>query len=256
MTMEFETATLSSPGGREDNEDSCDFCMQQGSGCWVLCDGLGGHCGGEIASRLAVDAAIESFEADPRVDREAIGAHIARAHASVLDRQQSEPELAGMRTTVVMLLASAVAGMWAHAGDSRLYWFREGKLREQTRDDSVPQRLAAAGEISRDQIRFHEDRGRLLRSLGARPEPGATFALMPEAPQPGDVFLLASDGFWEWVYEAEMEQDWAAAPRPQDWLARMESRIRERVTGDHDNYSAVAVACEPKDVLVAPKGVV
>ncbi len=254
--MEFQTAWLSSRGGRDDNEDSCGFLMKQESGCWVLCDGLGGHRGGEVASRLAVDAALASFDADPRVSTEALGAHIERAHAAVLDRQRTESELAGMRTTVVLLLASAEAGMWAHAGDSRLYWFRDGKVREQTRDDSVPQRLADAGEIRADQIRFHEDRGRLLRSLGARPEPGASFAAMSEPPQSGDRFLLASDGFWEWVNESEMEQDLAAAPRPKDWLERMESRIRERVSGDHDNYSAIAVGCEQKNAESTPKEIV
>lgn len=80
-----------------------------------------------------------------------------------------------MRTTVAMLIASREGAMWAHAGDSRLYWFRDGKIREQTRDDSVPQRLVDAGEISAGQIRFHEDRSKLLNSLGgARAGGGVT----------------------------------------------------------------------------------
>src|SRR5665213_3408109 len=98
MNIEFETAWLSSRGGREDNEDSCGFSMQQESGFWVLCDGLGGHSGGEVASRLAVDAALGSFEAAVSVDAAAIAEHVARAHAAVLERQRSEPELAAMRT--------------------------------------------------------------------------------------------------------------------------------------------------------------
>jgi serine/threonine protein phosphatase PrpC len=183
-----------------------------------------------------------------------LGTHLNQAHRAVLERQSSEPELAGMRTTMVMLVASTEAAVWAHAGDSRLYWFRDGALREQTRDHSVPQRLADAGEICADQIRFHEDRNRLLRSLGGKGEAGAATPLtatgtMPGAPQPGDAFLLASDGFWEWVIESEMQQDLADSSRPEQWLERMESRIRERANmnhemdhdGDHDNYSALAV---------------
>ena len=104
------------------------------------------------------------------------------------------------------------------------------------------------GRFGPEEIRFHEDRGRLLRSLGVGPETRASFGAMPDPPQPGDVFLLASDGFWEWVSEDEMEQDLAAASGPQAWLERMESRIRERNTGDHDNYSAIAVACVQKKV--------
>ena len=237
----FETASLSNAGGRDGNEDWCDFRMNGKSGLWVLADGLGGHRGGEIASRLAVDSALASFVADSRVSPELLTAHIERAHATVLERQRTESDLTGMRTTIVMLLASEEAALWTHSGDSRLYWFRAGKLRAQTKDHSVPQRLADAGEIRPEQIRFHEDRSRLLRSLGARQESGATNGALPGKPEPGDAFLMASDGFWEYVTEPEMEADLAATSDPQKWLALMEARLHQRATADSDNYSALAV---------------
>ena len=148
-----------------------------------------------------------------------------------------------MRTTLVLLIASAEAARWIHVGDSRLYWFRDGKIREQTRDHSVPQRLAEAGEIRMDEIRFHEDRSRLLRSLGAKQDPGAAAGAMPVPPEPGDTFLLASDGFWEWILEEEMETSLAASKHSKQWLERMEAQLRERATGEFDNYSAIAVRC-------------
>lgn len=237
----FETASLSSPGGRDGNEDWCDFHVNGQSGLWVLCDGLGGHRGGEVASRLAVESALTSFVADPRVTAERLTAHVDRAHAAVLERQRAESDLSGMRTTIVMLLASDEAALWTHSGDSRLYWFRGGKLRGQTRDHSVPQRLADAGEIRLEHIRFHEDRSRLLRSLGARQESGATNGAMDGRPEPDDAFLLASDGFWEYVIEPEMEEDLGASTDAQNWLTLMEARLRKRATADSDNYSALAV---------------
>jgi serine/threonine protein phosphatase PrpC len=237
----FETATLSAPGGRVDNEDAVGYRMAGGAGCWALADGLGGHRGGEIASRLAVDAAISSFVANPSITKEALNTHITRGNHAVLERQTAEPELAHMRTTMVMLIASPEAAMWAHAGDSRLYWFRDGKIREQTLDDSVPQRLVAAGEISADQIRFHEDRSKLLNSLGARDQAAASRGEMPAGPKPGDAFLLASDGFWEGVTESEMEKDFGASKSSEAWIGRMEARVKERAAADHDNYSAIAV---------------
>jgi PPM family protein phosphatase len=237
----FETATLSAPGGRMDNEDSLGYRMAKGSGCWALADGLGGHRGGEAASRLAVEAVLSSFEEDPSVMEDALNTHLARANRAVLDRQISEPELAHMRTTMVTLIASPQAAMWAHAGDSRLYWFRKGKIQEQTLDDSVPQRLVAAGEISADQIRFHEDRSRLLNSLGTRDQVLRSHREMPGAPQPDDAFLLASDGFWECVTEPEMENDFAATANSEAWIRKMEARLKQRALADHDNYSAIAV---------------
>ena len=237
----FETATLSAPGGRVDNEDSLGYRMVEGAGCWVLADGLGGHRGGDIASRLAVDAVLSSFEQEPSIKERALNAHVVLANRAVLDRQTAEPELTHMRTTMVMLLASPDAAMWAHAGDSRLYWLRDGRIQEQTHDDSVPQRLVDAGEISADQIRFHEDRPRLLNSLGAREQVVTSNREMPGAPQPNDALLLASDGFWECVTESEMESDFAAAASSEAWIGKMEARVKEGALADHDNYSAIAV---------------
>ena len=237
----FETATLSAPGGRMDNEDFVGYRVSKSGGCWALADGLGGHRGGEIASRLAVDAAVSSFEENPSITGEALTAHIVRANRAVLERQAAEAELTYMRTTMVMLIASPEAAMWAHAGDSRLYWFRSGKIQEQTLDDSVPQRLVDAGEISADQIRFHEDRSRLLNSVGAREDLVASNRAMPGAPEPNDGFLLASDGFWECVTEPEMENDFSATTSSEEWIQKMEGRVKERASADHDNYSAIAV---------------
>jgi serine/threonine protein phosphatase PrpC len=244
----FETALLSSRGGREDNEDYGGYRMSDLGfpvGCWVVADGLGGHAGGALASRTAVEAALASFDADPRVTPDAVAAHIARANQAVLDAQIAQPELKSMRTTAVVLVASPEAAVWAHAGDSRLYCFRDGKIVAQTRDHSVPQRLADAGEIAADQIRFHEDRNRLLRSLGARPDPSPDILAEPIALQPGDAFLLASDGFWEWVIEADMEEDLVSSGNPRNWLDQMESRLARwttgSTTGGNDNYTALSV---------------
>lgn len=237
----FETATVSSAGGRADNQDALGHRTVNGSGCWTVADGLGGHRGGELASRLAVDAILESFEENSAITPDALDTHLTYANRAVIERQAAEPELTHMRTTIVTLIASPEMAMWAHAGDSRLYWFRDGKIREQTLDDSVPQRLVAAGEIPANQIRFHEDRSRLLNSLGSREHATATSRQMPEKLSPSDAFLLASDGFWECVTEPEMEEDFGEAKDSKSWIGRMEARLKSCATADHDNYSAIAV---------------
>jgi serine/threonine protein phosphatase PrpC len=237
----FETATLSAPGGRLANEDSLGCRVSKGAGCWALADGLGGHRGGEVASRLAVDAVLSSFDENSAITEEALSSHLARANRAVLDKQAAEPELLHMRTTMVALIASSSAAMWAHAGDSRLYWFRGGKIHEQTLDDSVPQKLVSAGEITAEQIRFHEDRSRLLNSLGAREQVIASQRQTPGPLQANDAFLLASDGFWECVTEPEMEDDFRSAANANAWIGKMEARVKERAGVDHDNYSAIAV---------------
>lgn len=239
--MKFDTATLSNAGGREGNEDYCGFAIRGAAGCWVLCDGLGGHRGGAIASRTAVEAALASFRDDARVGAEAMASHVERAHRAVMEKQRIDPELTGMRTTIVMLAAEGGSAQWIHAGDSRLYRFHGGKICGQTRDHSVPQRLVEAGEIRVEEIRFHEDRARLLRSLGGSQEPGASAGGAQIAA--GDAFLLASDGFWEWVFEREMEESLAASGSAKEWMGRMEKILKSRAEGEFDNYSAIAVRC-------------
>ena len=81
----------------------------------------------------------------------------------------------------------------------------------------------------------------MLNSLGTRERVSASHGEMPDAPRAGDAFLLASDGFWEGVAEAGMEQDFGAATSSDSWIGRMEARVKQRAAADRDNYSAIAV---------------
>lgn len=239
--MSFLTHQISRAGGRSANQDAADHRQAGGVACWVLADGLGGHDGGEVASAVAVEAVGAAFEARPEGTAEAVQALAAAAQAALHARQDAEPDLDGMRTTLVVLLADGREARWGHVGDSRLYAFRQGRLVRQTRDHSVSQALAAAGEIGPEEVRHHADRNQLLRSLG---QPGVVPVEVEEAPfalGPGDAFLLCSDGFWEAVGELEMEADLAKADHPEAWLTLMEDRLLARLEPGHDNYSAVGV---------------
>ena len=239
--MPFVTAApLSHRGGRAYNQDCTAYSADRTRGCWVLADGLGGHAAGEIASCAASEAAIAAFDASPSLSTDALQAYITQAQHAVLDRQRAEPDHASMKTTLVVLAANEGEARWAHVGDSRLYAFHEGQVVAQTVDHSVPEALVAAGEITRAEIRDHPDRNRLLRALGKSGEIRATVSEARPI-EPGDVFLLCSDGFWEYVLETEMETDLEATDSPDAWLAAMERRLLDRVPGDHDNYSALAV---------------
>ncbi len=239
--MKFLTAVLSKPGGREENQDNCDHLLSDQAGCWVLADGLGGHRGGSLASRVAVEKMCLSFSTFPEISSAALKLHLQAAQNSILEQQEENPRFFSMRTTAVILVSDFQSVQWAHIGDSRLYHFRSGRIIFQTKDHSVPQAMANAGDISPEDIRFHEDRNRLLRTLGNeedfRPE-------IREAPFPlrdGDAFLLCTDGFWEYVTETEMSVDFARSAEPAGWLEKMEARILERAEADHDNYSAIAI---------------
>jgi serine/threonine protein phosphatase PrpC len=243
--MRFVTASLSSKHERALNEDYSGYFVNDDIGCWVVADGLGGHFGGEIASRMAVENILFTFQANQDCSQAMLFQYLERAHDTILARQAAEPELSGMRTTVVLLLADPLGAIWGHLGDSRLYQFRQRRIIFQTKDHSVPQALVNAGDLKPEEIRFHEDRHHLLRVLGQdgdfRP------AILPARSfiEDGDAFLLCTDGFWEFVLETEMEDALAKGTAPQEWLDFMEQDLLSRALQDtgreHDNYTAMAI---------------
>jgi serine/threonine protein phosphatase PrpC len=240
--MPYLTEVISRAGGRPENQDHAAFLEAGGSACWVVADGLGGHRGGETASRTAVEAILASFERDPQIHKQMLERHLKAAQSAVLDAQTRQSELATMRTTIVVVLANATVALWAHMGDSRLYCFEEGLITAQTADHSVVQAMVDAKDITRDQMRHHEDRNRLLRCLGnPESEFRPTILARPRPVAADSAFLLCTDGFWENVLESEMAVDLAKANVPQAWLTLMEDRLLERANEGDDNYTAIAV---------------
>ena len=242
--MTFRAAFISNRGGRESNQDACDFVMLDDGACWVVADGLGGHRGGAVAAKLAVDTILDSFRRNRELSQAALQSHLVAAHDAIVELQNGSRELQTMRTTVVVLISDYRSFLSAHAGDSRLYYFRGGRIEYQTKDHSVPQAMADAGDISTAEIRHHQDRNRLLRALGMEQEFRPSIQEARERLYQNDAFLLCVDGFWDHVQESEMEADLAKAGDPGTWLATMESRIFRRAEEGHDNYTAVAVVFE------------
>ena len=239
--MNFATAVLTNVGGRKKNEDYAGYNYKPGQyGAWIVADGLGGHSAGEIASNTAVYSALKLFERDSDFSEKNLENVILSANDMILMEQAADKKN-NMCTTIVALFTNTTEAMWAHVGDSRLYRFRNGNLLDQTNDHSVSQMAVYSGKITNDQIRFHEDRNKLLRALGTGRKQQIEVHKPAEPINPGDVYLLCTDGFWEYVYETEMEADLAIAASPDEWLELMTKRLVQRVNGKHDNYTAIAV---------------
>ncbi|MDD3654728.1 MAG: protein phosphatase 2C domain-containing protein [Desulfotomaculaceae bacterium] len=247
----FVTSAISNKHGRKTNQDCFDYGFINQRGYWVVADGLGGHQGGEVASKLAVESIVNSFKVYQEISSDAIQKYFEIAQTAILKQQKKIPALSEMRTTIVLLLADPQFAIWGYAGDTRLYHFRSGQIIYQSKDHSVPQALANAGDINPEEIRFHEDRHRLLRALGQEHQFRPSITAEKKALQNGDAFLLCTDGFWELVLEKEMEHDLANFPDPKRWLNKMQDRILaralERANKQHDNYTAIAVFVKSKD---------
>jgi serine/threonine protein phosphatase PrpC len=243
--LKLTHATLSHPAGRKVNEDASNsHQLADGQGCWVVADGLGGHGGGDVASRIAVDTIIDAYRNNSEFSAINTGKLMELAQQAILSRQQDDYCLSAMRSTAVVLLLDDAKALWSHVGDTRLYRFAGGRIIFQTRDHSVPQAMVDAGDITYDDIRHHEDRNRLTRSLGNDGKIRTTRLDQPVAVAKGDVFLLCTDGFWEYVTETEMEATLAASDTPGKWLGVMETILLCDAPAGHDNYTATAIFVE------------
>lgn len=238
--MKIKTACLSDRGGRSTNDDT--VRVHEDTDCvWAYVgDGLGSYAGGQQASQAAA-VALEEAARRGSLLTDAQMTEAAR-QADLAVRTVQQEKRGNMKTTLVFLYIEEGRARWMHVGDSRLYHFRGGKLDGQTMDHSVSQMAVLMGEITPKEIRFHEDRNRVLRALGgenAKPELSPTVMLTGGE----DAFLLCTDGFWEYVYEEEMEQTLLSARTPEMWLKSMEDLVRQRAPSDSDNFTAAAVLC-------------
>lgn len=233
-------AMLSKDGSRDHNEDSVGMWNHEDRFCFILADGLGGHGMGEVASKAAVDAVTASCKQGGEPDGAFMG-----AQEKIAEIQRERRECADMKTTLVVLWLDGKQVQWGHIGDSRLYYFQNGKIKTRTLDHSVPQMLVAIGEIREKQIRNHPDRNRLLKVLGVETEDVSYQLAEPILSESGQTFLLCSDGFWELIDEKKMEATLRRAKGPEEWLEEMEKIVlKNGKNRNMDNYSAVAVWTE------------
>lgn len=240
--MKFTHATLSHPGGRKVNEDaSGNQMISAGQGCWVVADGLGGHGGGDVASGIVVGTIVEAYRINPEFSAMHLGEMLELAQQALLRRQQDDSRLGGMRSTAVVLLLDDAKALWTYVGDTRLYHFTNKQIVQQTKDHSVPQAMVDAGDIDYDDIRHHEDRNRLTRSLGNDGKVRTTILEQPVTISAGNVFLICTDGFWEFITETEMEATLAESDTPEKWLVKMEAILLSNASSGHDNYTATAI---------------
>jgi protein phosphatase len=201
----IETASLTHVGRvRATNQDSCgEFADAGAYRMLVLADGMGGHQGGEVASRMAVQAIGEVIGASKDGPEAALRHAFEVANDRILQAAASDPQYAGMGTTGVALLIASSGSAWvAHVGDSRAYVLRGGKMVPLTADHSYVAELQRRGLITADEAAVHPRRNEVLRSIGG--EPGIDVEIRSVPALPGDCFLLCSDGLWGCVPEAEV----------------------------------------------------
>lgn len=236
--MQLSYSIYTAMGNRPDNQDSAQVGALGRSGLYaIVADGLGGHGGGRQASQIALQALLSCQGLGRLPEAREIVQWMALANREILSARLSPTQ---MKTTAVCLFLEKNRAIWAHIGDSRLYHFVDGVLKDYTLDHSVCQVAVMLGEITRREIPGHPDRNRLLKVLGdetAAPEVHAPVTLSPGQ----HAFLLCSDGLWERLVEEEIQLDLHKSPTPDAWLDFLRRRAEKRKSTDVDNNTAIAV---------------
>ncbi len=197
--MRFTIFQESRIGKRRTNQDRVAYSYTRDALLMVLADGMGGHLYGEVAAQISVQFIAQSFqqEARPKVTDPVLflSRVLSNAHHAILD-YAFDKHLADIpRTTIVACLIQEGVAHWAHAGDSRLYMIRKGRLVAQTRDHSRVQLMLDQGLLDAEAAAVHPGRNRIFSCLGGNHPPQIEFSRGASLAN-GDVIAICSDGVW------------------------------------------------------------
>ena len=215
LEQSLEIASHSDPGMvRSHNEDS--IAADASKGLVVLADGMGGYNAGEVASGMATTVLVTELqhlldERSPHeIDAETglplaqrlLREQIAKTNASIYQASQSQPQYAGMGTTLVVALFYDNRMTVAHIGDSRLYRLRGDEFKQITRDHSLLQEQIDSGMITPEQAKMSQNKNLVTRALGI--DPTVDPEIHDYETQPEDIYLLCSDGLCDMVSDEDV----------------------------------------------------
>jgi len=222
---------------RDSNEDNVMFTLPgaEAPGLAVLADGMGGHSAGEVASGIAVSTIPETFFASHGTVPQRLGAAFQAAHAAIRAHVRTAPETAGMGSTCTALAFADGGVFLAHIGDSRAYLLRERVLQQISEDHSLVASLVRAGRLTPEEAANSPDKNVILAALGISDQIKPQISGTRIAVQPGDVFVLCSDGLSDLVSPPDIESALCVAQSPEEACARLVEAAK--AAGGHDNIS-------------------
>ncbi len=264
--MDLRVASRTDVGRvRSNNEDN--FYADPNLGLFIVCDGMGGHSAGEVASKTACEVITreiagsgkirEKFlasgkSADVKVVAKMVEAAIHTACKEVYKKASRNPELAGMGTTcTVVLVAGHNKGILGHVGDSRLYVVRQNMVHQLSDDHTYVNELVKRGALSREQARNHPQGNVLSRALGVQPTVPVDTMIFDI--DPGDTYLMCSDGLYNYYADPTEITKVIGDADIEGGLNQLIDRAMER--GGHDNLTGIVMRIAgtppPADAAVA-----
>jgi len=237
--VRYTAAALTDRGRkRPSNEDAFGFSVEHG--VYVVCDGMGGAAAGEIASSIAVDEILRHLTARrdagsalPQLAETAVCA----ANEAIYTRAQRNQRLNGMGTTLVALVVEERRAWVFNVGDSRCYRLRQNRLEQVTLDHSLVEEQVRMGRMSHSEALRSPLRNVITRALGT--QNCVTPDCFEFQAEPGDLFMLCSDGLTRELADSTLETILSSNPPLQDRCARLIECAKK--AGGHDNITCILV---------------
>ena len=218
--MAIQYAARTDPGRKRSNNEDNYYALPD-HGLFLVCDGMGGHNAGEVASAMAIDTVAQEAKRLPPLNEniswwrrlfhskdegfnpvEWLHNTVARSNDLIHKAAQANAERKGMGTTLVLILKREQALLTAHVGDSRVYRYRRKQLSQLTQDHSLAQELVRQGVMTEEEALYSAPSNVLTRALGVRPR--VEEDIIYHSIEPGDLFLLCSDGLYNMVDDDEI----------------------------------------------------
>lgn len=244
--MELAYHQLTTSGDRESNQDGMACRVEEDFAIFVVADGLGGHEGGEKASRYFCDGLIRNAGAFAPLIGGRPEATLALWIDAAVDEMKclfaDDPAASVAHTTCAILYLDKTARiLTAHCGDSRVYRLNPERILWRTRDHSVPQRLFEEGKISELEMAGHPEQNCLLGSINVLKVHEVEIYVHPAA-QKDETFMLCSDGFWSHVKPQEVLRLAQAGIGMSD-LDKLVKLTQLRAGGKSDNITLQWIRC-------------
>lgn len=230
-------------GGRAYNQDYADYAVADGYICVAVADGLGSYDGSEAASEAAVKTVMRGFRravrrGDDLFSGTAVNKLFKNAHNAIHKLKNASPELSLGCTTLSVVIAKDGRLICAHVGDTRVYFFKDNVTEFYSKDHSLARLAADRGEITYAQIRTHKDQNKLTRVIGGDYFAPADYKIYNGYTEKDSV-LVCSDGFWEYIYEEDVEAGLSVSDSAGLVLSALHKLHSRRAPDDCDNYSAI-----------------
>lgn len=243
--MRIEHAEVSLIGDREDNQDRVTVAATDKAALMIVIDGMGGHSDGSRAADTALKSLLDSFHQSQHPLFDPLGflhLSLSKAHDDVARLGSGQSIDARPRATIAICLVQEGAAYWAHVGDSRVYWIRNGAVHARTRDHSHVELLLREGKITEEEIPTHPMRNFVECCLGGDPAVPEMTISGRQPLQSGDVLLLCSDGIWANLKDNDIAAFFKSDPENlRAWLEALGRRAVQASAPFSDNSTAAVL---------------